>query len=399
LHWLYWPEILKLWAKWIPESLMPFLEPWRESAEGIPAWDPAVSGNSRLASLRIATLQNPVLWVGMGSILLFWPRRGWEGVEQAMRRTAVFLLLLAAALTALHAWASLGNNYCVFCLTSYLSFFSQLGIYLLAIAAAHWYPRLPSGRKAAGLMVLLLVGIPQWARQFEDLARHLRAMRIPRVAGAHLMPGETTVAGLIKNLSGVPAQTTGLTLSVTLFLAALATVAVLLWLAIQWARRRGVGTPLAALAVLMGGWLVVFPLGYSTSTETACPGDVIGSFEAAGAHLARRVPPGSSVYWSASSSPAPLLSIPEARIYPAQLNGDYTYRLAGDPADLRRFGSWNAEMAADWLADSDYVVMDNLKPGVASAELELSEFEELEPTPPLLPCQSDSIIRIFRRIQ
>ena len=399
LQLLYWPEILKLWAKWLPEAVTPFLDPWRESAAVIPAWDPAVSGNSRLASLRIAVLQNQVLLVGLSAILLFWPRRGWDGEEQGVRRVAVFLLLLAVALTALHAWASLGNNYCVFCFTSYLAFFAQLGIYLLAIAAAHWYPRLSSGRKAAGLLVLLLIGILQWSRHFEDLARHLRAVRIPRVAGTQLMPGETTVAGLIKNLTGIPAHVTGLGLNIALLTAALATVAVLLWLAVQWSRRRAVVMPLSALAALMCAWLLVFPLGYSTSTETACPGDVIGSFEAAGAHLARRVPPGSSIYWSASSSPAPLLYIPEARVYPAQLNGDYTYRLAGDPTDLQRFGSWNAEMASAWLAESDFVVMDNLKPGVASAQLDLSEFEELEPSPPLLPCEADSIIRIFRRIQ
>lgn len=398
VHLVYWPGILKLWAKWLPEAVTPFLASWREPEGILHAWDPHVRLSARLNSFRIGVLQNLALFVGPLTALLMWPAGPWSDAERAVRRMVVFLLALVTALTGLHAWAALGNNYCVFCFTSYLAFYSQLGTYLLVLAAAHWYRRLSPGRRVFSVVSLLLVGTLLWSSTFEGLARHLRAVRIPRLAGLRLLPGETTVAGLIKNLWGVPASTTEMWIDILLLVAAAVVLALTLWLGVAWARRRAVRLPLAGLGLAMGAWWMALTLGYSTSTQTACTGDVIGAYELAGEHLAQRVPAGSKVYWAASASPAPLLYIPQARVFPAQLNGDYTYRLSGDPADLQRFGSWNAEMASGWLAEADFVLLDNLKPGIASEEMALSDFEELEPTPPVFPCQPTSIIRIFRRI-
>jgi len=397
VHLVFWPDILKLWAKWLPEALTPFLSAWREPASVIPAWDPQIAVSGRLGSFWLGVKQNPVLWIGWFAALLMWPGRPWDEAERSTRRSAVFLLTLAGSLTALHAWAALGNNYCVYCFTGYLAFFSQLGAYLLVIAAAHWYRRLSSFRRIVALLTLLLAGVWLWAPQIEGLARSLRGVRIPRMADSRLLPGMTTVAGMIKNLLGVTASTTELVLRALVLAGMLLVLGLLIWLGLAWARRRSVRAPLAGLAAAMGVWLVAINLGFSTPATKVCSEDVIRKYELAGEHLARWVPPGASVYWAASASPAPLLYIPQARVFPAQLNGDYTFRLSGDPSDLARFGSWNAEMAARWLAEADYVLVFQPKPGVGSKDLDLSRYEELPPTPPLLPCKPDSVIRLYRR--
>ena len=398
VHLIYWPDILKLWAKWLPETVTPFLSAWREPATVVPAWDPQIALSGRLASLSVAMKQNPALWVGGLAALLMWPNGPWDETQRSIRRTAVFLLLLGGSLTALHAWAALGNNYCVYCLTSYLAFFAQLGVYLIVIAGAHWYRRISPTRRLVGLLTLLVVGVWLWAPHVEGLARSLRGVRIPRMADMRVLPGTTTVAGLIKNLFDITGATTETVLRGFVFGGVVVVFVMLLWLAVAWARRRSIQAPLAGLAAALGLWLLAFSLGFSTPMTKTCSDDAIRGYELAGEHLARWVPPGSKVYWAASASPAPLLYIPEAQVFPAQLNGDYTFRLNGDPNDLTRFGSWNAEMAARWMAEADYVLIFTAKPGVASKELDPVSLDELPATPPLLPCQPDSVIRLFRRL-
>jgi hypothetical protein len=248
------------------------------------------------------------------------------------------------------------------------------------------------------LLTLLVVGVWLWAPHVEGLARSLRGVRIPRMADMRVLPGTTTVAGLIKNLFDITGATTETVLGGFVFGGVVVVFAMLLWLAVAWARRRSIQAPLAGLAAALGLWMLAFSLGFSTPMTKTCSDDAIGGYELAGEHLARWVPPGSKVYWAASASPAPLLYIPEARVFPAQLNGDYTFRLNGDPNDLARFGSWNAEMAARWIAEADYVLIFTAKPGVASKELDPVSLDELPATPPLLPCQPDSVIRLFRRL-
>jgi len=85
----------------------------------------------------------------------------------------------------------------------------------------------------------------------------------------------------------------------------------------------------ALVIFLLAGTLltpsVVLGGGYNTYD---CGGDVIASYEAAGAHLAQNIPPGSSVYWKGSLSTVPLLYVPGIRIFPAQINDGYSFSTA-----------------------------------------------------------------------
>ncbi|HNB53923.1 MAG TPA: glycosyltransferase family 39 protein, partial [Anaerolineales bacterium] len=46
-HLAYWPDILKLWTYWLPDSLTPFLDPWREP-EAVRYWNPDTDFNGRV---------------------------------------------------------------------------------------------------------------------------------------------------------------------------------------------------------------------------------------------------------------------------------------------------------------------------------------------------------------
>jgi hypothetical protein len=50
-HALYWPGILRMWAYWLPRSLVPFLKHWQLPEGARSVWDPQVTFDQQLESL------------------------------------------------------------------------------------------------------------------------------------------------------------------------------------------------------------------------------------------------------------------------------------------------------------------------------------------------------------
>ena len=82
------------------------------------------------------------------------------------------------------------------------------------------------------------------------------------------------------------------------------------------------------------------------------------------------------------------------------MNGDYSYRLDGDPDALERYGFWNHRLADGWLDEADFVLVEEryyrkwFKDWVNQ-----DRFVELPPTDDLLACRDSSAIRVFQRIR
>ncbi len=96
----------------------------------------------------------------------------------------------------------------------------------------------------------------------------------------------------------------------------------------------------------------------------------------------------------------PLLYIPGIQIYPAQINGDYSFLSAGEDLDrIARLGRWNQVLASEWATEADYVLIEQRKFRGWLRDLMLSGgYEELSPTPPTVYCRENSQIRIFKRV-
>ena len=130
-----------------------------------------------------------------------------------------------------------------------------------------------------------------------------------------------------------------------------------------------------------------------------CGGDVIAGYDAAGAHLAGVIPPGSLVYWQGGLSIAPLLYVPGVRVFPPQMEDGYARYVTGESDTLRRFGFWNQELAEQWIREADYVLVEELyyKKWLRST-LENGSYLELQPSPSTVICRDDARIRIFQRV-
>jgi len=161
----------------------------------------------------------------------------------------------------------------------------------------------------------------------------------------------------------------------------------------------------APTSALASAFLVIVFLGtlFSPSQLLAgeyqgydCPSNVLPGYEAVGAQLAERIPPGAKLYWD-GYSPVTLLYLPGIQILPGQLHGGYSFRISDDDAGLRRYGWTNQSLNEQWLAQADFVLLEarNADPDNWLAA-NLSNFELILETAPQ-SCQQDSNLFLYRR--
>jgi hypothetical protein len=404
-HALVWPGILRIWAYWLPESLTPFLNTWRPPTGAVGFWDPTISLSSRLASFFHSFRFQFIALTGALSAWLLWPGKNrWRDRDD--HRSAIFLSGLFVSLWLAHLWATMGKDYCVFCLAGYMAFFSSAGILVVVLTFSFWRPQLPWWRQAVILIVLLILSTGIGFGAFEDVGDSLWELQISRLfVGEPLRYSETVpLGGVLENQFHLGYQVLrrwipagfGLGIGIAVLVAALA-----LWY-IFTRRPNGPKYSIGYWSVLIffvaGAVLtptVVLGGGYRTYD---CQGNVIQSYEVAGEHLANLIPRGSSVYWRGRLSAAPLLYVPRIEIYPPQLNGDYTYHVGGDPDALAKYGFWNEQLAQQWADQADVILIArHYYEGWLKDLVNAGDFNEYERTPISAPCTEDAQIRVFKR--
>ena len=414
-HALYWPNILRLWTYWLPENLTPFLAAFRPPAGADPKYDPIVSLLDRLWSFADAFRYHFPAFVGALLAWAFWPRRAaWKSEEHF--RAAVFLSVTFVALAALHAWASLGKNYCVYCFPIYASFYSGMGLLLAAISLPSWRLHLPRLRQVLALLVVfgLLVGgaFIYYAVQdkylFPEAGRALMQIQVPRLGGGRILPGTVNLWQLVANLTGISHYKLSRIADFAPLLAICAGLEILLALLVwggsrllRWPPRAALKGYSLASGMLLALWLagcLLLPTSLLSNGWQSydCGSDEIANYELVGEKLAQLIPPGAQIFWR-GYSPVNLLYLPEAAIYPSQLNGDYSLRLGGDPDALLRYGWWSEPLGRQWAAEADYLLVEERNyTGWLQELLESGAYEEYAHLPSHAPCRPDASLIIFR---
>ncbi|HEX7568291.1 MAG TPA: glycosyltransferase family 39 protein, partial [Anaerolineaceae bacterium] len=183
VHAVYWPEILKMWTPWLPESLTPFLDAWRLSLP--------VSAQASSVGISVKTLtflegfrfHFTALTGGLAALLLWPAGKYWKDRNQF--GNSVFLMVLFIVLLGLHLWAGLGNtianNNNAFTFNPYLAFFDFLGI-LVFVSVSHSLPRhIPVIQQIFVTIFLFVVSVGIGFGGFEVLGDDLATIKIPRV--------------------------------------------------------------------------------------------------------------------------------------------------------------------------------------------------------------------------
>jgi len=403
-HALYWPGILQLWATYIPNKLIPYLSNYRLQGGGNPSWAPTVSLSSRFLSLTHGFryhLTALCSWILASILWITQPRTK----TPHKHRIIVFLFVLISVLLIAHAWASLGNDYCVFCFQWYLTFFTPVALVMgaVALSALQGTTKRWQGWLLAAVIILVSTGIGYGAHQ--SISAWLLRLTIPRIGTffrtGELLAGYVPLWEFLQNRVGIPYEVSTW-LMPTIFGALTGLLVILLaWGLCRLLRAKrpqagiGFAYSLVYLMLILAFLLSPTELLSGGFRDNDCSGDVIAAYESAGAYLAEVIPPDSLVYWNGGLSAAPLLYIPDVRIFPPQANDGYSYRRGGDGQLLYKFGLWNDELNAQWRQEADFLLIEGryYRPDWGG-----DHFEEIGVTQPVMPCKPDSEIHIFRKI-
>ncbi len=404
-HAIFWPGILKLWAYWSPINFL-FLENWKLNTDAVRLWDPDIDFRARFLSFLLALQIHFTVIVGFLISTIMWsPKRTWR--TEWRYRVAIFLGVSFILLFAIHALATLGLNYCVYCLPNYVMFFQYIGLFFIFVTITSW-DRLTvhfNNTLLIILMSLVFIGVSNspglgkpltdtWiGDRIRNLVNLVWQIEVPRIREMNILPGKTPLWILFENKFG---WSENQILDVSVFLVVLVFGWIFLYLItrlIEGNLRVFTKLHFSLNAVLMivflaVGSLLTLRIGY-LRTNTDCSWEVISTYEAAGSVLADTIDPGSRVYWRGAST-VPLLYLADYSIYPPQLNDVYTYYLGGDPDELLRFSMWNRDLDYLWQEDADYILIEGTR-GVPDVEYS----NELTPTPPLLPCNPKTQIHIY----
>lgn len=390
LHLYYWPQIITLWARWLP---LPFWQPWF-APEATLVWNPDNPTGFRVASFFLAYRYHFAALFGMLVALVLWPKQDFP-----QRKTAAFLSAFLVICVLLHAWASLGKDYCVFCFPTYTTFYSNAGLLLAAIILPfiNWDP--PAWRKwLASLGTLTLFGGMAYSAEgtLEDL---LGKSFYRRVLSSPIPGWDAQLWQIIANRFTLEFdQVYELARAWLPVLMALALGMVILSLPVFFlGRRKRVGIAFSLVfIILLGAVLSPTPLLAGEYQSYDCPANVLPGYEKAGAELAKLVPPDSRIYW-AGYSPTILLYLPGIQIYPPQLHGIYTFHLAEDSDALYRYGWWNQQLAEKWLTEADVVLVEARNLDDKNwLTAQLSNFTLMGKTGPQ-SCLENSAIWVYRR--
>ena len=380
-HVIFWPGIMRLWATWIPTNLAPFLARWRPPMA--PGGNPQVGLHTRLISFLWGIRFHFVSVVGLLVALVLWPKAEWK--DRGNFKASIFLIGLFILLLALHAWASLGThpqtndamveNYCIACFPLYISFFSAIGLVLIAASASSWRWQITGWQQVPYAFLILILTSALGYSAFPDigesiysrLVNPLLRIRVPRVRDLQLIPGNAEIRAYVEYIFGI-SQNEVVHYSMRILPTLIGTliglgILLVAWLISRWFVQRGfsiqVPWVMIAMVVLLAIGFIISPTvvlggGYQIYN---CKGDVISSNEKVGAYLSSLIPPGSLVYWKGGESAIPLLYLKEARIFPPQINNGYTYRGGGESDALAKYGFLNEVLARKWAQQADYILI------------------------------------------
>ena len=406
-HVIYWPGILKLWAKWIPESISPFLNSFRLPPDAIPLWDPNIDPINRYESLLLTLKIHYISFLGFLAMIAILISKKKRHLVEGDDVSAWFMVSLFGVLFIAHAVASLGLNYCVYCLRNYVAFFSPIGIILVGMFGRELGKIRSSPPIIYALIFLLIIPFFFGFSLDQRLIESILTTDITKVSSLTAQLGTTEIRVMLGNKLGVQyGQLIQLgQLFVLAILALVPTVTILVCVNKGKSFLRDESVRYHYSIIGLGALLIVemifTTLAFSSSYgDYDCGEDVVAANASVGTYLSEKIPRGSRIYWGVGRSPVPLLYLPDRQVFPSQLNGDYTYMLSGESQALERFGYWDSQLARSWLFEADYVLVEErVYSDIHSLGFDEKRYDEITRTPLTNPCRADSSIMIFRNLQ
>jgi len=398
-HIIYWPDIMRLWANWLPIDSFSFVKQTAHLDLGEHAMflDPQITFSSRLHSFSLAIRMHYIPLAGSLFVIFLWPKQSsWP--TRAHFRAAVFLAALFFVLLFSHAWASLAKTYCVYCFQDYFAFFGNVGLILMIVSIVAWNKTPAKLSRVAIFIILLIVTTAIGFSLFEQIGSSLLKFPIPRLRDGYLQPGWATLwQGLNNKFHISYSDARAYTPAVAGFVAGIFLLLFILFIYLRSPFQKSMNFACFCIygALLIG--MAILPLLTWPFDVPICRNDVIASYENIGTQLALISPPGSKIYLDGSRTAVTLLYVKDVIILLPQLNDTYSFRINGDPDLVLKNGFWNEQIAINWRDNADVFVIENDRLSKWKDYLTADLFQRISISTNLSACSPKEGIYLFKR--
>ncbi len=185
-HILYWPGIFQLWTPWLPRSLTPFLDYFRNSSTLSPGGLGDVSMISRVQSFVTGIRDHFFIMFGAVSALILWPaKKSWKSIGQF--KMAVALGVMYFTLFFMHFLASLLTSYCVYCYSAYQMFYNTAGFFFILVVLLNSKGDTKIQRSlliVSSIFFMGCLGLYYYRRWYEWLLNNVHLLRINKIFSA-----------------------------------------------------------------------------------------------------------------------------------------------------------------------------------------------------------------------
>jgi hypothetical protein len=395
----YFPDNLKFWAIRVPDFPFSFLQAWKMPKVGgtsIP--EPEESNLYRMILYFLLTFR--LHFISLVSALTVWfllPFHMFRPMTERLR-AVVFLSVLLIVLYIAHLQVAFFGEFCISCILLYVGYFDFLGLMMLVIAAPILLKQLTTLRQAIIFVIISLLILGIGFSSHEDLSSEFAKAMIERLDGTYIW-------GAMIHYISLP-QLVLFRVTFVLLVSALVIVVGAIGLGILHRRFKGeqlsggrTGILTLNLFLILG--LILSPtkaLGLGNDFFDCGGTDVFASYKKAGAELSQVIEPGSKIYWE-GRIPAIFLYMPDVNVYPPQLNHVHSYFIGGESDVLLRYDQWNDELARQWLADADYIMVQNTEKVYLTDEmLESGQYVKVMSAPKAEKCRWQSAIQVYKRV-
>ena len=395
----YFPQNLKFWAIRVPDFPFSFLQAWKmPPAGGTDLPEPEESNLYRMILYFLLTFR--LHFVSLVSALTVWLLLPYRNIRPVSERigAVIYLSVLLIVLYIAHLQVAFFGEFCISCILLYAGYFDFLGLMLLVIAAPILLRELTRLRQIIIFVVMALLIMGIGFSSHEDLSSDFAKRMIERLDGTYIW------GAMIHYISFVPQLILFRVTFVLLVGALVILLGAILLMAIYRRFKDGqlgggkIGIVALNLFLIFG--LILSPtkvLGLGNDFFDCGGTDVLASYKRAGAALSQVIEPGSKIYWE-GRIPAIFLYMPEVKVYPPQLNHVHSYFVGGDSDVLLRFSQWNDALARRWLADADYIMVQNTEKVYLTDEmLDSGQFVKIFSAPRAEKCRWQSAIQVYKR--
>jgi hypothetical protein len=407
IHVIYWPNILQLWAVWLPPKWTYFLNAYRFPVAQLAATSSLSFSASSLALVQGFRFHYFSL-VGFFVCVFLWPQRnGWKTLTN--QRAAYFLGVLFLVLVLMHAWATVSTSNqvatCASCFTPYLSFFDLIALLLVVVTFSSWRRTLPKVSQGFIVIFILLLSAGLGYAGFDRFGPWVMGIKFPAITRSldprHWIPF-ITLWDILSNKFHQDYWTSRVNVSIVVAIILGILLVVLVAVGYRKLTKRNrlsgysFGNLLLTVCLLQGLWLSPL-MGGEYYQDGICLANIPATNQEIAQQVTGAIPPGSRVLWMANTV-VPLLYAQGISIYIPPIYAVYSYRIGGDSQQLAKYGLWNDALASQWRTKVNYIVTESswYKPYDPGGDIDTSKYDEFQ-TVPTNPCDPHSYLVVYKR--